>query len=420
MEFNHWFLFGGLFLLIMVLGEQWLKKGPISPAIIYLILGFALGPRAFGIINFDILDHPKAMEIAAEIVVIISLFSAGLKLQAPFRHTHWHISAILASSTMVITVAFVSVVGHYLFELPWGAAILLGGIIAPTDPVLASEVQVQDEKDKDRIRRSLTGEAGMNDGTAFPVIMLGLSLLGLRWADHENPLLRWALVDFAWAIPAGLLIGYFCGWLAAKLIFSLHSDRTQKLVIEDFVSIGLICASYGLAQILSTYGFLAVFAAGLAFARAENAYYEKIHLKDPDVFAPALIRFSTQLERIGEVATVLFVGLIAGNLNYSGINLLLPIILIFAIRPIAVFLNTGKILPLKENAILSWFGIRGIGSIYYLAYAINHGFAKGPATTVFNLVMITIVVSVFVHGISATPIMKLYDRSTQPKKPATA
>lgn len=408
MEFHHWLLFGGIFLFAMVLGEQWLKHGPLSSAIIYLVVGFILGPQVLDIFKFRILEHPEIIEIGAEIVVIISLFSAGLKLQVPFRHAHWKISVILATATMVATVILLAAAGHYLLALPAAAALLLGGILAPTDPVLASQVQVQHENDKDRIRRSLTGEAGLNDGTAFPVIMLGLTLLGFRWSDADSPIWKWALVDLLWAVPVGLAIGYGCGWLAARLIVKVHSNRDQKLVIEDFASMGLIAASYGLAQMVSSYGFLAVFAAGIAFARVEK---KSPGTGDDEGLSPALIRFSTQLERIGEVATVLFVGIVAGNLNYSGWSLLAPLILILVIRPLAVFIFIGRRLPFKEFLIVSWFGIRGIGSIYYLAYAINHGFAGDAASVVFNLVMVTIVVSIVAHGISASPIMNFYDRS---------
>lgn len=396
----------------MVLGEKWLKRGPVSPAILYLLLGLLLGPEFLNVINYNILDHPKVIEVGAEIVVIISLFSAGLKLQSPLTHLHWKLSTILASLTMVLTVALLALTGHYIFDLPWGAAILLGGILAPTDPVLASEVQVKSEKDRDRIRSTLTGEAGLNDGTAFPVIMLGLTIIGGRWSESETSIWKWFSVDFLWAIPVGLVIGFMCGWVAAKFIVWIHAKRDEKLVIEDFVSIGLIGASYGLAHVLSSYGFLAVFAAGLAFARVENQHFsQKANSVEKKDFSPALMRFSTQLERIGEVTIVVFLGFIATRLDWSYTTLILPTILILVIRPLTVLSTLAFVMPLRETLIVSWFGIRGIGSIYYLAYALNHGFGETESSTsVFNLILVTIVVSIFVHGISASPIMKFYER----------
>ncbi len=209
---------------------------------------------------------------------------------------------------------------------------------------------------------------------------------------------------------AGLLIGACSGWLAAKLIMFIHARRTEKLVIEDFVSIGLIAASYGLAQLVTAYGFLAVFAAGLSFARMERSEFRKRQGDRDEAFYPALIRFSTQLERIGEVAAVVFVGYVAGRLPFSANALIFSLVLFLVIRPLAVGACFGWRRPHFETAILSWFGIRGIGSIYYLYYSLNNGLGGEFAEVVFNVVMQTIVLSVFVHGISATPIMRFYDR----------
>lgn len=415
LDINFWFIISGSFLLLLVLGDRWLKHGPISPAIVYLAIGFVFGPKVFGLFDLDVFTHTKMMELGAEIVVIISLFSAGLKLRMPFTHPHWKLSALLASLGMVLTVTLLSVVGHFIFDLPWGAAVLLGGILAPTDPVLASEVQVKDEKDSNRIRRALTGEAGFNDGMAFPVIMLGLTLLSTRWEYSDHPLLKWALVDVAWAVPGGLAIGYLCGWLAVGMISSIHSNKSEDSLIEDFASIGLTAIAYGLAQVCSTYGFLAVFAAAVAFARHESRFFAKQkdkNGKDAEGLSPALVRFSTQMERYGEALTVLFVGLVVGNMWFAAHYLLVPVILILLIRPIAVFTSLRNLIPHREKWIVSWFGIRGIGSVYYLAYALNHGAEGEPAQVLTSLIIITIVCSIFVHGISAGPLMRRFGRTS--------
>lgn len=408
MTVNQWFLVGGLILLVLVLAEQWLKEGPISSAIVYLGLGFVLGPKVLNLIDYNVFEHPKTMELGAEVLVIISLFSAGLKLKHSFMHPHWRISGLLASATMMISVVLLAVTGHFVYGLSLGAAVLLGGVLAPTDPVLASAVQVQNQNDEDRIRRALTGEAGLNDGTAFPVVMLGLTVLGARWEGVDSGILRWALVDFAWAIPGGLAIGYCCGWLAAKAVMRVHSSVSERLVVEDFVALGLIALSYGLAQVLWTYGFLSVFAAAVAFSRVEREDFN-----GHEGFSSALIRFSVQLERIGEILTVTFVGYIAGYLDYSGVVLLLPALLILFIRPAAVYGVLGRSLPAHDHRLISWFGIRGIGSVYYLSYALNHGLGGDSAQLIFNLVMVTIVISIFVHGVSASPIMRLHDRQSR-------
>jgi NhaP-type Na+/H+ or K+/H+ antiporter len=174
------YLVAGLLLLGMAVIGPRLQRLPISTAMLYLGAGALLGPTAFGLIEVDVIGDAKLLEHVTEVVVIISLFTAGLKLRVSFRDPRWLLPLRLAVVSMVLTVALVAVVGVVGLGLSWGAAILLGGILAPTDPVLASDVQTAHPNDQDRLRFTLTGEAGLNDGTAFPVVMLGLGLLGLH------------------------------------------------------------------------------------------------------------------------------------------------------------------------------------------------------------------------------------------------
>ena len=143
-------------------------------------MGVGIGPWGLGLITLNPLDDAVLLERVAEIAVLISLFTVGLKLDLPLRDARWRIPLQLATVSMLRTVAAITAAGIWRLKLPLGGAVLLGGILAPTDPVLASDVQVADRQDRHRLRFGLTGEGGMNDGTAFPVVMLGLGLLSLH------------------------------------------------------------------------------------------------------------------------------------------------------------------------------------------------------------------------------------------------
>jgi NhaP-type Na+/H+ or K+/H+ antiporter len=193
-------LIGGL-LLVMGLTPTVLKRAPITTAIIYLAVGLLVGPSALNLFHFNPLKESALLEALTEVAVLISLFSAGVKMPAPFKLSRWRSPILLATISMTITVAMVTAFAVYVLGLPLGAGILLGAILAPTDPVLATDVQIRHPGDRDQLRFTLTCEAGMNDGSAFPFVMLGLGLLGLH--DLGDLGLRWVLVDLLWATGDG-------------------------------------------------------------------------------------------------------------------------------------------------------------------------------------------------------------------------
>ena len=204
-----WFLIAGLFLIGIALFETLLERLPLTTATLYLALGLAVGPLGLALVTLDPIDASALLERVTEVAVIISLFSAGLKLRLPFRDRRWRLPLQLAFVSMTISVGLVALTGVYGLGLPVGAAVLLGAVLAPTDPVLASAVQVSTPTDRDRLRFTLTGEAGLNDGTAFPFVMLGLGLLGLhelgaggwRWMWCGPPSAAWSSAPRSGAPP---------------------------------------------------------------------------------------------------------------------------------------------------------------------------------------------------------------------------
>lgn len=432
MIFTWWFIVVGAVFLLMALSSSLLARLPLSTPMFYLGVGLLIGPQALGLITIDPIDHAEIIERITEVAVIISLFSAGLKLQVPRRDPFRRLPVILASWSMLLTVGLITLVGTLMLGLPLGAAVLLGAVLAPTDPVLASDVQVTGPRDRDRLRFTLTGEAGLNDGTAFPFVVLGLGLLGLDELGTFG--WRWFVVDGVWAIAGGLLIGALLGTAAGRLILYLRRVHRETVGFDDFLALGLIAFSYGTALLLHAYGFLAVFAAGLALRRVEvqatgqerepDELLAAVDATDdadlathpetaPAYMAQTVLGFTEQLERIGEVAVMLLIGAMLSLDAIPPAALWFVPLLLLVIRPIAVNLGMiGSATTLVQRAFISWFGIRGIGSIYYLMYAIVHGVPEHLASWLTGMTLAVVTTSVVVHGISVTPLMRHYDRTS--------
>ena len=429
-----WYLVAGLVLVGMALSDSLVRRLPLTTAMLYLAGGLALGPLGVGLVALDPVAHAGLLERVSEIVVIVSLFAAGLKLRAPLTERRWVVPVALAFGSMSLTVGLIALVGWLVIGLSPGAAVLLGAVLAPTDPVLASDVQVDHPTDGDRLRFSLTAEAGLNDGTAFPFVMLGLGLLGLHELGAGG--WRWWTVDVAWAIGAGLVVGTLLGTLVGRLVVFLRREHREALGLDDFLALGLITLSYGVALLIHAYGFLAVFAAGLALRRIERRHAgegepppavevamagenAEREATDPDTapayMAQAVLGFTEQLERIGTVGIVLLVGGMLIPDRFATTVLWFAPLLFLVIRPLAVLPVVGAAgLSRMQRRLVGWFGIRGIGSVYYLSYAIAHGVPEAEARLLMGITLWVVASSIVVHGVSVRPLMQRYSRSHQP------
>jgi len=411
----------------MALAGSVLKRLPLSAPMLYLALGFVLGPAVLGALGIPPLRESAIVEHITEAVVVISLFTTGLKLRLPLHQRRWMLPVRLATVSMVITIGCIALIAFYGFGLPLGAAVLLGAILAPTDPVLASDVQVADPFDRDRLRLGLTAEAGLNDGTAFPFVMLGLGLLGLHELGGMG--WRWWAIDLAWAVAGGLCIGAVLGTLVARLVLYLRSEHREAVGLDEFLTLGLIALSYGTALLLHTYGFLAVLAAGIALRRVEmehsgqrspdevralsaggdNEQEELDPEKAPAVMVHSVLTINERLERVAEVTVVVLIGALLGAVSFSTSALWFAAVLLFLVRPAAVFLGLlGVRMNMVERGLVGWFGIRGAGSVYYLAYALQHGIEQELAAQLTSITMVAVAASVILHGISVTPLMNAY------------
>ncbi len=431
MSGDHWFILFGLLFLLMGLVSSAVKRLPLTTALLYLIVGLVLGPEVTGLFYLDPIENSALLERVTEVLVVLSLFVAGLKLRLRWQDPRWKIALRLGFLSMTLTVGMIAFVGVVFLGLPLGAAVLLGAILAPTDPVLASDIQVKDSSDQERTRFSLTGEAGFNDGTAFPFVMLGLGLLG----EHELGVfgIRWLLVDVLWAIPGGLLIGALFGTAIGRFVMWRRKSDEKSAILDDFIALGLMGTAYGVALLAETYGFLAAFSAGLALRRVERTTTDEKASEQRSILmtgvvqnrenppaggaaytAQAILFFNEQLERIGEVIVVVLIG---GMIWFSPTELrqlwFAPL-LFFGVRPIAVLLGLWRSeVTVPQRRLIAWFGIRGVGSLYYLTYAIEHGLSGDLAVRLTTLTLLVVASSIIVHGISVTPIMAHYLRRRQ-------
>jgi len=448
MNATYWFLIVGALLIGVAVTPPLLRAIPISTSIIYLCVGLLLGPNVIGLLSLDIVREAHLFERLTEIAVLVSLFTVGLNMRRSPTDTAWLLPVRLASLTMVLTIAAVAVVGVVLLNLPIGAAILLGAVLAPTDPVLASDVQIHSPTDRDTLRYGLSGEAGLNDGTAFPFVMLGLGLLGLHpddtaglfklWADGNFTILAWLGWDVAWAVSSGLAVGALAGWLIGRVVLNLQQRHKEAFGLDEFLVLGLIALAYGLAELVYGYGFLSVFAAGYALRYLElkltNHAPEPAELppmafneqemknqivadkpeKAAQFLALSLQKFNEQLERILQATIVLLIGGVFTSDYWTADVLWFAPLLFLIIRPLSVMLGLiGSGVAPVQRRLMSWFGIRGIGSLYYLTYAISHGLPDDLGRRMTALVLSIITVSIVVHGISVSPLMNWYERTNE-------
>ena len=445
MTFVLWLAVLGAVLLTLALTSSYLRWMPVTTSAVCLLLGVGIGPLGVDLLQLDIKDSARWMEHLTEVAVLFSLFVSGLKLRLPLRHRTWRIAFGMAGPVMLLSILGLCLALHYVFALSWGVSLLVGAILAPTDPVLAGLVQVNNAQDYDALRFGLSGEAGLNDGTAFPFVIFALLFMQHGGFDG-NWFGGWVLKDLLWAVPAGLLIGYWMGRGIGRITLWMRiTNADSTLSPNDYLTLALIALAYVTAEALGGYGFLSVFAAGLGLRQAEfkstgNSQIPSEHLALPVVghleVAPdkALQGDTTQLADTQIAAGVMmgdmlsFGGLVERSMEVFLVTLLgvvlashwdwravwVGVLLFCVIRPLSVLaMPWGRLLDRQQRGLVGWFGIRGIGSIYYLFYALNHGLVGTSSAVAVNLTLSVIALSIVVHGLSTQPMLAWYERRPQ-------
>lgn len=422
-----WVALGGALLLLMALASAFLRRLPISTSAIYLAFGLAIGPFGFDLLRIDIRESYGWLEQLTEVAVVISLFVGGLKLRLPLRDLAWRAAFRLAGPVMLACIAAVALFAHYVLGLDTALALLLGAVLAPTDPVLAGAVSVNDAADHDRLRYGLSGEAGLNDGMAFPFV-----ILALLWGRHGGPgdwLVPWALRELVWGVAAGLALGYLIGHLVGRVAIVLRTLHRETAAAGDFLALAVIALSFALAEAAGALGFLAVFAAGVGLRRAElrvasdSRPAERMvreQAGEPDLEQPAVaagtvvaetLSFGGTAERLLEVLLVVIIGT-SLPIHWDLRAVPLALVLLFVIRPLAtMLLLRGTATTPAQRRLMGWFGIRGIGSVYYLSHALGQGVAGPDATDAASFTISVLAISVVLHGITAQPLLDRYERS---------
>jgi NhaP-type Na+/H+ or K+/H+ antiporter len=393
-------LFAGAALFVAVASLSQQHERAFSAAIIYLFLGAAAAAAvdAFGSRPIDPFDDAELIERAAELALIVALFSAGLKIDRPLGWHRWRSPAALLLLVMPLTIAVVALLGSALLGLSLGAALILAAVLAPTDPVLASEVGVgpPGEEDEPEPDFALTAEAGFNDGLAFPFVLLGIFIVdegGTGWLPE------WLAADVVYAIAVGVAAGVLLGRSVAAAFLRLRERGWLMKELDGFLAIATVLAVYGAVELIGGYGFLAAFTGGLAFRR-----YEHDHEYNATVHAGA-----GAVEKITELTLILLLGstITLTGLGEPGVEgWILAIALILVIRPLLTLLAFAPVdIPMHERVFVAWFGVRGVGSFYYAAIALGAGvLAADDAAAIYWTVVVCVGLSIVAHGVTASPL----------------
>ncbi|MBS2940403.1 cation:proton antiporter [Nocardioides sp. J2M5] len=423
------YLLLGLALLLAIVLPQVTSRVAISPPMVLVAVGMLIGllPLA-DMVSLAPRDHPVVVTHVTEFTVLVSLMGVGLAID---RHFHvrswaswrtWSPVWRLLAVTMPLTIGAIALLGWWVAGLAPAVALLLGAVLAPTDPVLASDVQVGEPltddlepsddggpEEDDDIRFSLTAEAGMNDGLAFPFVHLALLLLagGFTLAD-AGAWVGWYVVG---KIALGVLVGAGVGWLLGRQAF-----RARREVLrladrgEPLLALAALMAAYGGAELVGGYGFLAVFVCATTLRASERGHsYQR-----------AMHAVVDRLERLMTLLVLLVLGMamthgLLEHLDWRGVVLTLALVLV--VRPVVGWLSLSVAardehldggLDRGERLAVAFFGVRGVGSLFYLAYATSHEDVPGE-DWLWSTVAFAVVVSVLLHGVTATPAMARLD-----------
>ncbi|MTB70888.1 cation:proton antiporter [Arsenicicoccus cauae] len=414
------YLVAGVGLLLGAFLPRLLRERAVSAPMVVLLVGIAAGWFLPGDEPIAPVFQQAITQHVAEVCVLVSLMGVGLAIDRPFAWRAWWPTWRLLGIAMPLTIAAVALLGWWVLALSPAAAILLGAVLAPTDPVLASDVQVagpsvsggeeSPEEEDDEVRFALTSEAGLNDALAFPFVWLALYLA------TEGPIAGWGWhwvgMELVGKIVIGALVGLASGWVFGKLVFHAHWDTLRLADVgEPLLGLALVATVYGLAEVLHGYGFLAVFVCAVALRAAERGheYHGRLH---------------DAIEHVESVLTLLILLLLGASLSSGQLSalswegMLVGVALVLVIRPLCGWLSLvgTRQLGAREKVVTAVFGVRGIGSVFYMAFATaQHQWPE--QRTLWATVTFAIVLSVMVHGVLATPAMKALEERRGAQQP---
>ena len=381
-------------------------REPAASALLILLGGLAFACVPAMPAAFDPRTEPKIWELVSEFAVIVALFGTGLRIDNLRSYRHWRPTVRLLAIVMPLTIGAVALLGWALAGMTLAGALLLGAVLAPTDPVLAGDVQVgpPTEGGEHPVRFSLTAEAGLNDGLTFPFVYLGLIVA----AEGLNPgswALEWLARDVAYRIAVGVAAGAAIGWLLGRILFLIPTRNVLANTGSGVLALAGVLICYGATELIEGYGFVAVFVAGLALRRVEekHAFHGDLH------------SFNEAIEHALTAVLLICIGGVLPMLwpELDWRHLAIGLALIFVIRPLSGWWSLrGTELKPRERFVVATYGVRGIGSIYYLAYATSHVEFVNEGQ-LWATIAFTIAVSTVVHGLTAGAAV---ERVTQEEK----
>lgn len=419
-NYHLWLFFIGVGFLAATVLPRLLSNYPLSMPILLLVLGYAAIALPTGLETPDPREYGSIAEHLTELGVIVALMGAGLKIDRIPSFKGWTSTWRLLGITMILSIALAAFVGWWIAAFVPATAVLLGAVIAPTDPVLASEVEVgspgegaedaeteeidkTEQGEEDEVRFALTSEAGLNDGLAFPFTNMAIAMV-IAGPNPENWFLSWFLVDVLMQLGVAVIIGLGLGYLLAMIMMSMPA-KTE--IAKSVTGLGALAATlliYGVTEYFGGYGFIATFIGAVTIRNydREHEYHTAMH------------NLTEKSERILTVGILLALGgAIAGGLleALSWELVLCAVLILFVVRPISGIVGMIGFdkAPWRERLAISFLGMRGIGSLYYLVYAFNQEKFEGE-DELWALVALVVVLSIFVFGISATPISQKLDK----------
>lgn len=420
-NYNLWLVIIGLAVFATAVLPRLLAKYPFSMPVVMLALGAIAVP--LGLEAPNPIEQKDYAEHLTELAVIVSLMGAGLKIDRPPSLKGWSITWRLLGITMIVTIALVALTGWWLAALAPASAMLLGACIAPTDPVLASEVQVgapqegsEDEEtedtdesghgEEDEVRFGLSSEAGLNDGLAFPFTNMAIAM-AIAGVSPGNWIGTWFLIDVLYELGVAAIIGLGLGYVLARLIMGMPAKTELAKSMVGLGALGATLLIYGVTEYAGGYGFIATFIGAVVIKNYDQSHeYQK-----------AMHAFTEKAERFLMAAVLIAFGAaVVGGLlaSLTWTLVICAVVIVFIIRPIAGVLGLIGFnrAPWRDRLAISFLGMRGIGSFYYLSYALNEESFEG-AEELWALVGLVVIISIFVHGISATPITEKLDEKRE-------
>jgi NhaP-type Na+/H+ or K+/H+ antiporter len=416
----------------MAIGRKVVEQLPMTGAMVYLVVGFVLGPACSGLLTLDIERDVALLRTLTEAGLVVSLFAIGMYLRVRLSDPLWRLTLRLAGPAMLMTIALMFVAARWGLGLAAGPALLLASALAPTDPVLANELRVEEAGDDEPLRFALSSEGGLNDGAASPMVYIALALCGVASPGSGSP---WTFsLAIVWGLASAAVIGWALGTGVVVLVTWLRTRYDHALGLEEFLALGLVALAYGATLVVDGYAFVAVFVAGVALRRQEmkatgdkppSEVLETVErgqreeaAKDPELahayIAENMMGFSVKIERFIELGLMIIIGSIVSAHWHELIHwsVIWPVLFLFLLaRPLGSSVSlAASSMDRHQRLLCSWLGVRGVSTFYYLLFSVEK--AGGDLVAkIMPIILATIVLSVFLHGATASPLLHRYLRS---------